>query len=289
MARWFLVVLAMMAGLCRLATAATETLAIYNGEAALPGGLSLGEWGGTRTDGQAAAFRPVQLRTGVFGIPIATLGRYQGTRFDFTPPLDTQRIFGDDHVYLELYLRAPGPAENEGVMPALGNLRFTFFTQKGIGFFTVPAAQFYPADLVKDGWVRIDLPLCRLPKGQPLGGSLYRLVLSADRPAQFLLGRLAVMVEMASPRVEVTTFPAVLETGQTVFFNSGADGGITPCTTSWDFDTAAGASVDATGNRATYVFTNPGLYLVTATVRDLNGERDPVTVTKEIRVTRPRN
>lgn len=288
MTRWKLLLLVLGLAGCRAVFAAVDVVVMYQGGAATPAGVQLGAWGGTQANGETSPVRPVHIRTGAYGIPISTLGRYQGTRIDFMPPLDTQLIFGATHTYLELYLRAGAPDEKGGVMPALENLCFTFFTATGSGSYTLPSSAFFPADLVDQTWVRIAFPLNRVLPADRLRGTLNRLVLTSDTPANFQLGRLAVVHDMSTLQANITTAPAVLETGKAVYFNANANGGIAPCEATWDFDTAAGVSIDATGNQVTHVFVNPGTYLITCTIRDMYGMRDPVTVTREIRVIRSR-
>jgi len=266
---------------------ALDVATIYNGESRWPANLQVGEWGNAQGDAQILSPTPLEVKTGVYGIAVSTLGRYQGTRFDFNPPLDTHLIFGVKNVYLELYLRPSLNTVNKhGFMPNLTNLRFTLFTANGIGTCAVPASQFYPAEVIQKTWVKIDLPLSKLDPALHLSGPLSRIVITSDGPVSFLLGRLAVVQDTSALRADITTFPAILETDQTIFFSASVDSGLSPCTAAWDFDTTTGATVDAMGNQVTCRYTNPGTYLITCTVRDANGIKDPITVTKEIKINR---
>ena len=115
---------------------------------------------------------------------------------------------------------------------------------------------------------------------------MNRLVITSDDAATMLLGRLAFVRDVSPLQAAITTFPATLQTGQPVVFTANADGAVTGCLVSWDFDTAAGPSIDATGDRVTYVYANAGTYTVTCTVRDVNGVKDPITLTREVKITR---
>ncbi|HEX2952003.1 MAG TPA: PKD domain-containing protein [Armatimonadota bacterium] len=277
--------------LCSVAFGGSLDVAtIYNGQSAIPNTLKIGNWG---ADGKSTdPIKPVAVKSAGNGIPIKTAGRYQGTRFDFASPIDTTQFFGQQDAFIELYVRTmpDDKAKNKTTakMPDLTNLRFTFFTQTGIGTYSVQASDFYPKSFVNGGWFCIDLPLSKLDtKTNKIGGTMNRLVISSDEDANFLLGRLAFIREVSAIRMNIATYPATLEVGKQIYFSSGVDGGASACTVSWDFDTAGGASVDATGDRVTYTYANPGTYMVTCTARDANGVKDPVTVTREIHVVRP--
>jgi hypothetical protein len=102
-----LLMLGVLLGLCTAAIAqTTENLAIiYDGQNALPANITLGNWGFTLRTNAADAFKPVRYSR-TFGITLHTMGRYQGARFDFGAPIDTDNLFGVKNTYLELYLRA---------------------------------------------------------------------------------------------------------------------------------------------------------------------------------------
>lgn len=266
---------------------ALDVAVIYDGQATLPATMQLGEWGAAKGT-LPTATKPVAVKNAGAGVPIATRGRYQGTRIDLTPPIDTDMFLGAPDAYLELYLRATPTAATTKAsqLPALRNLRITLYTESGVGVLSIPAADFFPQQEIAGGWVVLDLPLSRLSTKDALSGAMSRLVISSDDAATMLLGRLAFVRDVSPLQAAITTFPATLQTGQPVVFTAHADGAVTDCRVSWDFDTAAGPTVDATGDRVSYVYANAGTYTVTCTVRDVNGVKDPITLTREVKITR---
>ncbi|HEY3376537.1 MAG TPA: PKD domain-containing protein [Armatimonadota bacterium] len=277
--------------LCCAAFAAVDVQTIYNGQGALPANVTLGEWGtSVSKDAPSISPLPVLVKEKMYGLTVISNGRYQGTRLDFAPPINTESFFGPQDAFLEVYLRAMPGEKKLGTavpMPALHNLRFTFFTQGGVGVLDIPASQFYPREEVLGTWVKIDLPLQRMP-ATPIGGLMSRLVISSDEPASFLIGRLAFIRDVSPLKGKITTFPATAEVGKSLFFSANVTSAVTGCAVTWTFDSAAGSSVDATGERVLYTYTNPGAYTVTCTLRDVNGIKEPVTLKKELKVTRAR-
>jgi hypothetical protein len=90
---------------------AMETLTvIYDGSAALPAKVTLGDWGFVprppTPDPAANPFKPLKLGRNWYALKLSSLGRYQGARFDFQTPLDTTAFVGVKNTYLQLYLRA---------------------------------------------------------------------------------------------------------------------------------------------------------------------------------------
>jgi hypothetical protein len=286
MVRYILVLSVLALGLARAALGAVDMQVLYNGQATVPDNMAFGVWGAVPGDGTAISFAPVPVAPNVFGIPLALQGRYQGARIDFPVPISTDNFLGKGDAFLELYLRSDAFTPSVRVpMPPLTGLRVTFFTQDGINTLVAPASDFYPMDEVDGNWVRLAIPLNRLNAKYPLGGDLHRLLIMADSPVKLLLGRFAFIRDVTMLRARISTAPAVLRAGEPVNLSANVDGGLTPCTVTWNLGlTADATSVDATGETVTASFPKAGSYTITCTVRDRDGIKDPITVTGAITI-----
>jgi hypothetical protein len=171
-------------------------------------------------------------------------------------------------------------------LPALKNLRFTFITEHGQGLLIVTPDQFFPRDEVGP-WIRVDIPLTLINKALPIGGKWTRLLITSDEPTELLLGRLAIVRDNLPLQGSFIVFPPFLEAGKRIFFAARVETGLSRYEVHWDFDTKAGVTIDATGDRVTYVFDTEGNYLITCTIRDVTGGKEPVSSTLEVKVSRP--
>jgi len=285
MGRYLLLLGVLLLGMARAAFSAVEMQVLYNGEATLPDTATFGVWGALQ-DGAAPAFTPQPVAPKIFGIPLALQGRYQGVRIDFPTPLNTDAFLGKTDAFLELYLRAALFTPSARVpMPPLTSIRVTFFTQGGVNTLAVPAQDFYPLDEVGGNWVRLALPLNRMNAKYPLGGEMRRLLITTDSPVKLLLGRFAFIRDVAMLRARITTMPAAPHAGEPITFVAGVEGGLTPYQVSWNFGlTPDATTIDASGEGVTTTFPKAGSYTVSCTVRDTDGIKDPITVTRTVLV-----
>ncbi|MHB9023163.1 MAG: PKD domain-containing protein [Armatimonadota bacterium] len=370
--RW-IALLGLALGLCGMAFAADDLLVVYNGDAALTTGITLGDWGFLPKQNPEKAFQPEQLSAGFskkyFGLKLLLTSRYQGVRFDLQQPVDAAVFAGVKNTYLELYLRATpddkpkdtvidpnappnpmgppnpvgppptvappppadmpppppggnpppppppgGPGEQPGgnptgaqgglppefipeapkpvtvQLPTLTNLRFTFITDKGQGQLVVKPDDFFPKEEVNKQWIRVTIPLSTLNPKLPLTGNLKRILITSDTPSQLYLGRLAIVKDNVplAFTAPMASFPPFMEAGKRIYFLTKVSTGLSKYEVTWDFDTRGGPSVDATGERPTYTYSTEGTYLITCTLRDLSGGKDPVTQTLQVKVSRAR-
>ncbi|MHB9110671.1 MAG: PKD domain-containing protein [Armatimonadota bacterium] len=172
-------------------------------------------------------------------------------------------------------------------LPQLKNIRITFYTEKGAGMLVVTPDQFYPKEEINNFWVRIGIPLSQIRQGTPIGGKLYRIVITSDEPTEFLVGRMAFVRDSDPIQANMFVFPPFLEAKRSIFFASRVEAGLTPYEVQWDFDNQAGESVDAVGERVTYTYPAEGLYTITCTVRDKTGAKEPVISKLEVKISRP--
>lgn len=172
-------------------------------------------------------------------------------------------------------------------LPQLKNIRITFYTDEGVGMLMVTPDQFYPKEEVNQFWVRIGIPLSQIQPAMAIGGKMHRMVISSDEPAEFLVGRLAFVRDSDPIEASMLVFPPFLEAKKRIFFAARVTAGLTPYEVTWDFDTDAGESEDAVGERVTYTFPTEGVYTITCTVRDKTGAKPPVTSVMGVKVSRP--
>jgi len=173
-------------------------------------------------------------------------------------------------------------------LPQLKDLRITFYTDKGIGMLRVTPDQFYPKEEVNQFWVRIGIPLSQIQQGLPIGGKLYRIAITSENPAEFLIGRLAFVRDNDPIEASLLVYPPFLEAKKSIFFAVRVKAGLTPYEVQWNFDTQKDEkSVDAVGDRVTYTYPAEGVYSVTCTVRDVTGAKPPVTSVMGVKISRP--
>jgi len=285
--RNILVLLGIALGMARAALGTVDMLVLYNGEVTLPANTVFGFWGAVPREGTDLSFTPVPVAPKVYGIPFALQGRYQGVRVDFPTPINTDTFLGKGDAFLELFVRSTNFTPSARVpFPPLTSIRVNFFTQGGSNTLAVPASEFFPLDEVDGNWIRLAVPMKRLNAKYPINGDLLRLLITTDSPVKFLLGRIAFTRDIAMLHATISTFPATLRTGEPVNFSASVEGGLTPYTLSWNFGlTADRTTVDATGEVVTATFPQAGSYTVTCTVRDTDGIKDPISVTRIVKVT----
>jgi len=192
-----------------------------------------------------------------------------------------------DEAFPDEFKRAVQSDPTTVPLPRMKNLRLTFFTEQGEGLLILTPEDFYPRDEVNKTWVRLGIPLSLLKKELPVGGKLTRLVISSDEPAELLIGRMAFVRDTDPIQLRLFINPPFLEAKKSIFLAARIEGGLTPYEVTWDFDTAAGASVDATGERVTYTYAKEGVYTITCTARDKTGGKPPTVSSIEVKISRP--
>jgi hypothetical protein len=364
MTRRLLVLIGALLALWGASLAAEELTVIYDGSPSLPNKVVMGDWGFLpRLPDNTAPFKPQRISRSTYALKLASLGRYQGTRFDFQAPLDTAPFFESKTTYLEILMRAtdekkagtdaatpaaggstdayssaamtnqptttapvpppvpggpgmppppggpgapgagapgeeplpanmpeemlpPKPSPTTVPAPMYKNLRFSFFTEKGQGLLVVTPEMLRPVEAGK--WLRIDIPLSLLNPALPVGGKMSRLVISSDEPMEMLVNRIAIVRDTTPMTVNTFIFPGFLEAGQRIFFAARVTAGLSKYEVQWSFDAKNDTKVDATGERVTHIYDLEGTYTVTCTVRDINGGKEPISTSLEVKVSRPR-
>lgn len=283
-ARQWMIVGGLLLCMCQMALALETLASVYGGEPTLPSNIRIGDWGAIPRTEEQNPFEPQAVMTGAghYGLRATTLGRYQGLRIDLKQPIDTTNILGQKNRYLEVQWRKVG---NENILPAVGSLRFTFYTDRGVAFLATQEDKFYPKDTVGI-WTRIGIPLANLTPELPAGARIHRIVVTTDVPADFYLGRLSFVNDNTPITINPSVIPSPVVVGKRINFRSGAFSGLTPHETRWDFDQAGGESIDAVGDSVTYTFQYLATYKVTVTVIDTSGWKEPQKMTITVKVNR---
>ena len=235
-----------------------------------------------RMPGEASPYGPGVMPPGMMPPPGAPPTYPGGAGVPPTPGLTTPEDTTFPTTLLNLVARSPVTIPP----PNVKNIRFTFFTDKGESLLIVTPEQFYPKEEVNRLWIRIGIPLSMIGDKLPVGGKLTRLLITSDDPVDFLIGRMAFVRDNEPILVNMFIFPPFLEAKQRIFLAARVEAGLTPYDVEWDFDTAAGNTVDATGERVTYTYATEGVYTITCTVKDKTGAKPPATSVIEVKITR---
>ncbi len=275
---------------------ADDISVIYNGQPALPNGVSVSGWGVSGRSGVKAG-QIVAAGGYLSGFKMSLMGKYAGTRIDLKTGIDSQDIAGTSNIYLEMYLRSSiGPIEPLGadgkplLMPNVKNLRVMIITTDSTVQLNVPNELLVNRGIVDDRWVRVDLPMTYLLKEQKLTGKITRMIFTAENEIDFLLGRIAFVRDNKQISVKIRMFPATtIMVGKRAAFFADVDAGLAATEIYWNFDTASGDYKDSIGDHTTHVFAKPGQYVVSCMVTDKNGDKNAVTKTIQLNVTIPDN
>ena len=112
--------------------------------------------------------------------------------------------------------------------------------------------------------------------------------LCADQADSFYLGRIRLLSDQTPMKVTVKVTPSITATGRMIECSAALAGGAIELDPefAWDFDQSDGLQKQAVGRQAKYIYKEPGDYLVTCTVTDRAGVREPVSETVGVRVER---
>lgn len=169
--------------------------------------------------------------------------------------------------------RAAKPEEAPPVPP--GAVRVVLVTDKG----ELASGSLAMGEGVQEarGWVRIDVPLGEL-KGDAsaLKGKVERIIITGDRPGDFYLGQVAIVVEDSPLDFEVSLNvgpDGVAKVGEALSGEVKMIGPVGPneVRCSWDFDDRDGVGGDLSHRKVRFQYSEPGEYVVTVTVADIVG------------------
>jgi hypothetical protein len=137
-------------------------------------------------------------------------------------------------------------------------------------------------------WVRVAIPLTSFKTGRRL--ETYRLKelrLFGDSPDTFFVGEIRTLSDNDPISIDPLD-EQVVAVGDRVDLIARAEAGVSALRYSWDFNAADGIQEDAVGPRANHTFRKPSPegkpFVVTLTVTDLAGVKDPARITTSIEV-----
>jgi hypothetical protein len=266
---------------------------IYRGESASQVGITLGSWGSGSASESA---EPGKILAGGHAIKIVSQGLYAGGRIDFAKPItlftnglnpkqyiefafffnDVQRIDLGDWYDIEPYTVARAT-----------RVRFLFESDSGQLISVEEPTGIVDPD---DNWMRISVPLAKF--GLPEDTKefrLKRLVIATDgpgtvvTPATVFLGE-ARIVEDDQPIKVDPIGSQTIALGDEVVLLAEATGGQASLKYSWDWDARNGIQDDTVNRIGRVTYTKGGDYTVTLTVSDVDGLKQPVSVTGTITV-----
>jgi hypothetical protein len=160
-----------------------------------------------------------------------------------------------------------GPASPDTAAFRATGFRVQLITDRGVA--VLPAYPVYPGDKKSGAWFRIGFPLRKFDG--PVGDRLQSIAIFADRADTVYIGAVKLRLETAPIIAKPAAYPAIARVGQPVTFLANASAGLSPLDIEWDFDNADGVQVQAEGPRVVNVYTRPGYYEATVTVRDATG------------------
>ncbi|MEI7833437.1 MAG: PKD domain-containing protein [bacterium] len=253
---------------------AADVAVLYNGTADVPAGVKFGAWGASSAATEINNTATFVLDK-VYALRMPIDGRYQGGRLELTQPVDATGVFTDNTGYLELYLRPLTGA-------TLPQLRFTFVTAEGQGTLLATPEEMTSNMVVDKMWYRVGIPLNHITG--KVGGAISRIIITAEVKSDLLFNRIALVHDTTPLTLQATAFPPVQDKGHPLYFSAFATSGFAVPVINWNFNTGAGASIDATGDHVLHHYDTPGDYKVTATVRDADGNKEPVKVEIVVKV-----
>jgi hypothetical protein len=141
-----------------------------------------------------------------------------------------------------------------------------------------------PGTLGEGGWRRIDVPLNKFlppPKGE---FKLDSMVIAGAPAEAFYIGQIAIVRDSTPIKVHIVPHDTQVRAGQTTELAVEVEAGAAQTETTWDFDAKDGIQEDAVGNTVLFSRNEPGDYVVTYTVSDVDHNKQAVTGTMRIRV-----
>ncbi|MDH7601249.1 MAG: PKD domain-containing protein [Armatimonadota bacterium] len=275
------------------AQTADREVYIYRGAPIAQSGITLGSWG----SGQAVEYSDsTRVLTGSKSIKITTQGLYAGARIDFAQPvtLFSDGIDPSRYIVFAFYfddVQTIDPAAQNPVysyevepytIPKVTTVRFVFVSEGGKSVEVEEPTN--PID-PEDNWCRVAVPLAKFRSAAENGGEfrLKRLLIFTDIPNSFYLGEIKLVTDKSPIKVDALPSQVVVIYDE-VILQAKADGGVASLSYSWDFDASNGIQEELTGPIGRYIYTKGGDYTVTLTVKDVDGIKQPVTVTTTISV-----
>jgi len=125
------------------------------------------------------------------------------------------------------------------------------------------------------GWRNIAVPLQAIAGLSRTNKAISDIVISGDSTATFYVGEMVVINDSTPIYAELQNTDMNLALGDEIEFRGYGSAGSSVLVYSWDFDASDGIAVDAEGMTVKRKFRKPGKYVVTLTVSDKFGLKEP--------------
>lgn len=174
---------------------------------------------------------------------------------------------------------AAGGAAAAATAAPLRNLRFVITTtdgKKSEAFVPIPGGAQSKA------WRRVGIPLQAIAGFGETNKQVKEIALAGDATGTFYVGEMNVISDSTPISGEPNVRELNLALGDEREFWANGHGGASVLRFTWDFDASDGIQVDAIGQVVRRKFRKPGEYVVTLTISDEFGLKEPYTTTIKV-------
>lgn len=178
--------------------------------------------------------------------------------------------------------RSGGLGGGNTAAPTLRNVRLVVTTTDNLRSEAyIPVATSISA---QDGWRQAGIPLKAIRGFERTNKTIREITVASDSTGSFYLGDLRVVNDPTPIRAEPSVRSLNLALNDITPLSAIGEGGSSVLRYTWDFDDKDGISVDAEGPNVTHKFRKPGDFIVTVTVQDEYGLKDPYSTTIRVKV-----
>jgi len=138
----------------------------------------------------------------------------------------------------------------------------------------------------ENDWLQLRAVLADFARPEDLqGATLQRVVITGNCEGTVYVGDLKIVQEDTPLVADIEGTPIrTVSAGQPVQFSAKPQHEGVKASYQWDFDNLDGLSTDAYGEQVSYQFPEPGYYVVTLRVTDMNGLLQPRMDTVKVKV-----
>lgn len=133
-------------------------------------------------------------------------------------------------------------------------------------------------------WTQTGIPVSMIPGFDKTNRTVKSFAIAADAPTYFYVGEIKVAQDDTPIQGQIHNDKLNIGKGTEIVLQGSAEGGATPLTFSWDFNSTDGVQEDAVGQAVRHKFRLPGTFKVTLTVRDVYGLKEPWVGTLDVTV-----
>ncbi len=272
-------------------------------------GVSLMPWGsGTISETDETAFE------GATSIRISSRNYFQGGIINYSSAVDLSGAFGNKNNLLVLTMRVPSEpgatgskGGGKGGLGAggAGDLGLNKGASSGAGATATSSAVVEKVRLViattdgmrseafldvkgkvadDKGWIKGSIPLQAIAGFEKTNKKIESIAIASDAVATFYIGQAEISSDSTPLYGEINQGDLNLALGDQVQFVASGYAGATPIKFDWDFDSADGIQVDASGQVTKRRFRKPGDFVVTLTISDVYGLKAPYKTSIKVTV-----